>query len=642
MDFNRLPTELLGHVCDYVDSTSLQSFSLVNKVCRPVTVPALFEIISIEPQEALQLQQALKPGGYLEPKHIRTLEIRSGLSRTIRDLQETFPDPKFLADFFPDGYQQVEDPSWRQVLELLEDLPVVTDLIWACKQQFPPCLLRHIEQMLPSCRFYLRDFWLRSLVKGVAETVDPYELKLVQSPNLHSIWFSYNIAHTWNNKYKMPETVSRTVQGLAPNLSQVCLWQEMMGAEPDYSEYAHLIRTLESATSTLSYGKGRLESLCFTGHSQYLTAEMVDQWVRCTDFGVMKKLVFDCRIGLAALVQLAGCRFSSLVVLDLKLAVEDSTDSYTRAHPEESSKPAQEFLCSIPSLKTLKLSGEMEYSRLREVILHHGRTLRTLCIQPMGYSSARLSFPPVEVSWIAGHCLVLEDLRLTMHRSKGDKSETAAYSAIGKIRTLQSLTLTLDASDYTSLRIEGEESEDYLADAKAGFDEFGRENTGMGETFHGSSDPRKGHILDMFVNAALDERLACSIHAKIIDARPCRAFALNTVELQSDGCGNFGTASVPTAVARVANEIQHRWLFQLKYRFSTTGVLEVHELPHKHLLRTSNHYILGITRNGVADETAAKDNKLDCKIEPIFRRLWPAQPEDSHWYSDWHSFGLCD
>ncbi|KAF2170888.1 hypothetical protein M409DRAFT_51134 [Zasmidium cellare ATCC 36951] len=642
MNLTELPSELVGHICQYLDTASLQNISLADKSCHSSAVPALFKAISIEPQHALHVRQLLHGKGYL--KHVRTLEVKTGLPSTIRYDQETFPDPEFLYRFKADMQRswdvRAQDSSWRPVADLLEMLPGVRDLIWTCPQQFPPCLLRslHEHEPLSSCRLHLRTFSLRSFETHLEEIADPHELMLVQSPNLYSIWFNYCIADTWNNKHHLPEAVSRSVQGLAQNLRQVRLSEDMMGAEPDYSRYAHLIRPLESATSKLSHRKGRLESLQFVGAAQDLTVAKVEEWGKCTDFSVMKKLMFDCNVQPAVLNSLAGSHFSNLTALALELTIESSDSDYLRRPLDDSSRPGREFLCSLMPLKELKLAGEMIYDYFRDVIQHHGRALCTLHVEPRGFSPSRLSLPPEEVSWIASHCCILESLRLTMHRCKGNKSEVAAYLSISKIQTLQSLALTLDASDYLSMRGPGQKSEGYMARPGAHFDDFGRENADF-EEYNASQDPRKGHILDMFINAALDERLARSIYSLLIDNRPPRALDLHAVELQSDGCGDFGTVFTPPAIAIVANEIQHRWLFQRTYALTSEHTApKISEREHTNYLRTWD--VNTDFGQGLGETTIEPRDRLDPRVESMFRHLWPSKADDSLWHEDWHSFDL--
>ncbi|KAK4503283.1 hypothetical protein PRZ48_006711 [Zasmidium cellare] len=373
-------------------------------------------------------------------------------------------------------------------------------------------------------------------------------------------------------------------------MREVRLWERIMGAEPDYSEYAHLIRPLEDATSMLSHGTGCLETLHFAGPAQGLTVKAVEEWGIRTDLSAIKKLILECNVPPPVLGRLTGCCFSSLTVLSLELRIEPY-HHYSTPPTDDTSKSAANFLCSIPPLAALKLSGELDYHRLRDVVRYHGQNLR-------------------------------------------NEHEVAAYSSIGNIRTLQSLALTLDASDYLSMRGNGH-SEDYLAEPKAHFDDFGREDANL-EEYNASHDPRKGHIMDMFANAALDKKLAQSIYSVLMEARPARSLALDTIELQSDGCGDFGTDFIPPAVALVANEIQHRWLFRRTYG-PQSSAFDVSELEHTNRLATWDESTAGILDNE-SDEVSKDD--LDGRIEPIFRRLWPAKAGGSVWHEDWHGFEL--
>lgn len=78
------------------------------------------------------------------------------------------------------------DYLWQPLARLMERLPGLVDVVYACRSQIPPCLLQALHTHLPACRLHHYTFYLRSLnVKGKAP--DPHELALVTSPCLHSL-----------------------------------------------------------------------------------------------------------------------------------------------------------------------------------------------------------------------------------------------------------------------------------------------------------------------------------------------------------------------------------------------------------------------------------------------------------------------
>lgn len=124
------------------------------------------------------------------------------------------------------------------------------------------------------------------------------------------------------------------------------------------------------------------------------------------------------------------------------LATENLLEPPTMDH----SSLANHFLCSLPSLFTLKLVGELSHTTLDTIFEYHDAALRRLWLSPLGTLN-RLVITQREVERIAEHCPLLEDLSLTVPRSKGDACEVAIYKALGSLFKLQSMFLTLDASD---------------------------------------------------------------------------------------------------------------------------------------------------------------------------------------------------
>lgn len=583
MDTSNIPAEVWAHICQYLDTGSLRNLSLVDKACQSGARLVLFKKVSIEPRQASEFKQLVEKNDLR--KHIRTLEIRSGLPSTLCYDQVIFPDLEFLDNFqekrsFRPNPRTVMD-FWSPMRELVEALAPLRDLIWTCPQQFPACLLRllHEDLRFSSCRLHLRAFALHAQGFGPDRTLDHHDLMLLQSPNLHSIWFSFHFS-------VKTSTIARILHGVASNLRHVRLLQKPLWAHESDDPETLQLEDFEAATSGLPYKQGRLESLEFAGARQGLPVSALEAWSECTDFSALKQLVLDVEILSAPFAALARPRFPHLTSLVIRTMVDPGDDVLV-----DISVPAQDFLCNIPPLKALKLSGQMDYRCLREVIRHHGKALCTLCIEPMDYSPHRLSLPAKEVSWIAKHCHGLENLDLTMHRSKGNRREAAAYSAIGNIRTLQFVKLSLDASEYI------EESKFRFAGSEAEFD---------------WERPMKNTL----INAALDEKLARSIYSKIVQARPTRSLILDTIELQSVGCGDFGPHfAVPSPPARVANEIQRRCLFKRQYGLSGEDVTTVCELEHTCRLSTS--------RESSRDRNGVWRDGLNPRVAPVFQRLWP-------------------
>lgn len=62
-----------------------------------------------------------------------------------------------------DPSTSLEDAGTWDLLVLFRRLLGLRDLVWACGNQFPPCLLQVLHQRLPRCRLHIRAFRLRCI-----------------------------------------------------------------------------------------------------------------------------------------------------------------------------------------------------------------------------------------------------------------------------------------------------------------------------------------------------------------------------------------------------------------------------------------------------------------------------------------------
>lgn len=606
-----LPTETLARIGQHLDHTTLSAFSLVQSRCRSCVVQWLFRHLVLENAEsAAALSQMLEHTTYA--KYVRSLTV-DPLKRPIG--YDSFSDPigeeRFEADRQAPRTVYEQDSSWLPVSDLIGTLPMLEDLVWRCPQQFPPCILRAFSgnQSLSSCRLHLRTFRLRSLQET---RLDSHELALIQSPHLHSVWFTYNLDDTCNNDLYLPEVVARTVRGLATNLRCVRLWQGSKGAEP-FSDPSAVMHRLEDFTSTLSHIQGALSEFHLTGGG-HLDEDQIAGWAGCTDFSTVESLILQQWTTPGAVAALTDYEFVKLRTLSMNLEEDVNIPDY------ECSDALGRFLCKLPFLSDLGLQGQFDRPNFSKAIIHHANTITRLHLSPAGYRSNRLLLGLDDIRLIQRHCALLTDLRLTIMRSKGDEEEVKIYRAIGRISRLQKLHLTLNASNHAVLREpEGLGDDDpYETPYEETFDNFDMELINMQLACW--ILPRKCYVRDMMINSALDQSLAKSIFMIINDARPERSFPLVEMQVQSEGGGDFGNHLFSMVNLDVFKELECCWLIK---RRMTTNWKEN----------------MGITKThgpGLRFEPC-----LSNRLEPIFRRLWPPRSEFSRWKDDWHSFPLC-
>lgn len=112
---------------------------------------------------------------------------------------------------------------------------------------------------------------------------------------------------------------------------------------------------------------------------------------------------------------------------------------------------------------------------------------------------------------------MLEDLALTLCRSKGDAAKVASYKALSSIQILQYISLVLDTSNHSILSgdalvdfdDEDDDAEYPEAPNDSSFDGFDQQF--FERSYMSWQDPRNGHIHDAFINSAVDKTLARAI-----------------------------------------------------------------------------------------------------------------------------------
>ncbi|KAL3299597.1 hypothetical protein RB213_006736, partial [Colletotrichum asianum] len=208
---------------------------------------------------------------------------------------------------------KVPNGFWKPLAKLIKKLPRLTDLLYACPNQFPPCMLDALHEYHPRCRLHLRNFHLHSIVDKPINVPVPddeetaHELRLASSPCLYSVRYSYAFNYgtyeEWNNGVLEPNpnsvhnsAVMRIVTKMAPNLKKV-----------------HLL-SLKSPASLIS-----MEMEQDLGVSE----EVIKLWRESTDMSLLRVLKLT-KLEVPALRELAKCILPSLVHLNIALPYVDS------------------------------------------------------------------------------------------------------------------------------------------------------------------------------------------------------------------------------------------------------------------------------------------------------------------------------
>lgn len=642
-----LPTEIILRICEYIVSThksSLLTFALVSKQCHCAATALLFRTIKISlrgsKQLAYDVQQCInRLQRAFSVKHVRRLVVEGLMRSQQDDTGEIEPQDRMhrpgsfrdhdddelsdrrlagvpVADRKPPNVVYEEDEAWTPLANLVRQLPALSDLIYACSSQFSPCLLQALHQHRPNCRLHVQTCSFRSLDQP---DPDAHELALATSPCLYSVLVRYDSYNSDGIENYHEEAVMRIAAGLAPNLKEARVFRAAAGWS------LALMRAFETPRKpwqgfALNKQKhistpGSLRHLQLAGHG-CIIRQVVENWSRHTDFSVLRTLELESDIEADVLHCLATkCDFSSLKTLVMILATENLLESPTMNH----SSLANHFLCSLPSLFTLKLVGELSHITLGTIFEYHGAALRRLWLSPLGNLN-RLVIAQREVERIAEHCPLLEDLSLTVPRFKGDAGEVAIYKALGFLCKLQSIFLTLDASDC-AIFMDGDDDDETPIDSS--FDNFDQQ---FFDDLRGSyRKPRNGHLRDAFINSTLDETLARAIFRSISTAKTSGALPLERLKLRVTGEGCFGDSFMLSSIEDVVGHLGRSWLLKRNPRDDHRHELVATELGRQEREAKESVHLISLGWN----------------VEPIFRRIWSKRwKADGDWRDDWHSWPL--
>ena len=238
-----LPPEILQNILQYLDEAyppSVQTFACVNTTLYSAATPLLFCTIQISvscrddlPQDILKgVQKYTRRLQHAASfRHVRHLVInddytRFSISATERGRGGPFDGyldqlgcSELMADNLPpESVYEIND-AWKPLADLIKQLPSLTDLLYSCASQFPPCLLETLHASLPQCRLHLNTFRLHSFS---APQIDSYELKLLMSPCLHSVRAAYDELEGFDSDDVSDhhgEAILWAV-GLAPNIKE--------------------------------------------------------------------------------------------------------------------------------------------------------------------------------------------------------------------------------------------------------------------------------------------------------------------------------------------------------------------------------------------------------------------------------------
>jgi len=657
-----LPFDTLEQIAGHLHDThrpSLFTFSLASKNCRNAALRSVFREIHLTVRNRNALQRdvdalvKILAGAELAP-YVRHLGIKGFLLLDTEESDETAgparmpndddmdwfqlrgigevwgdEEPYLHGPFREDGPIKIspdESMAWAPVVNLVETLPQLTKLVYDCRNQFPPGLLDAVHKHHPQCKVYHLSFRLRSLRW---KNPDLHEMAIATSPCLHSVKVRYAWRDSNGEDDFNLEAMLELVAGLAPNLKEV----RMIRLVPALSMRAlrrHAIprepwRSLPGFVP--GRGIGSLTSLSLQGSPNF-GPDFLQAWNKHTDFSCLRSLAlgggFDCYRGINDKTMgwiAQNCSLPRLKALRVRL----NRDDYDFGKPEYANKTIA-FFEALEPLDELSVSGSLEPAILGGMLSRHGRTLRKLGLSPSEDESSEVRrhipmvFRKEHVVQIQARCPALQDLAITVKRTKSDAREAEMYRSFGKMERLEILFLTLDCSDWRVTR--GCTSTD-----DPSFDEDDRKFYSEGD-----SRLRRGHVRETFMNCAVDETLARSIWETI--CRDKMGKRLESLKLYTTGGGSFGERSYHHDISEVVDNLSRSWLVERGVRddreISNVTELSQRSREARDKRSTNPSDIVYRGESDVPDHAALH----------IFRRIWARKEGSKDWREDWESLPL--
>lgn len=643
-----LPLELLQHIALDLGSDSLQAFSLTSTACHKASLPAIFGriCITVHDFEALRrhvgaLREALArtdsfscirqitikgalrlPGKKLG--RYQTLTPWSFTNGTVNPLLDEehikYTGMYAVSDDSVIEASSDEDMAWAPLVELLEADLSLGDLVFDCRNQFPPSLLRILHARYPRCKLHHLKFKLLSLLE---DPPNAYEMELATSPSLSTV--KAICAHRdsdGTDDFNL-EALMELVSGLAPNLREVVV----LNLRPNGSARSSRPRRPWKSLPGFTPGKrGSLQSLSLRGDTRLKSSQVLEDWARHVDFTCLRHLTLGgClnmhRSGLNGETMEWIVQTQSFPRLR-SLCVHLTRDDLDVERPQYTDQ-AISFFQSFELLEHLSIDGPMDYQIFDAVLAHHGKALKRLSLHPFEeVPVAPYSREPQQVPFhftkdcvlqLQAQCPVLEELTILVKRDKSSAFEAEVYKCFSRMRSLRALSLILDCSNWRVIR-----DPTYEPD----FDEQDR------EPVEPDQYPwlARGEVKATFINCAVDEALACSIWKAISDNKTGRP--LERLKLWPTGAGEYGTGKrLFHAFTAIVQNLARSWSITRNPRDDKDDFV-VTELQQE--------------RRFTLDEqnTRMMSKTQGLGFWEVFHSIWPTQEGSKSFRDDWSSFPL--
>ena len=643
MPFSSLPIEIIQRIADYIENEyrpSLFTFSLASKACHKASTFLIFRRINItvHPHATLRSEidrliealsraesaryvQCITINGDIRPRpksedesELQWLQS-TGFNEILPDLGPLSQSRHYVVYDEPVIKKaSMEDLSWAPVLSLIQVIPHLKDLIYDCKSQFPPSLLSTLHKHHPQCRLHHLSFRFRTLLWGIPY---PYEMELATSPSLYKVKLICTYRDSDYDDDFNEEAIMDLAAGLAPNLKEIInvnIMAYRSGRDHRRKESWHGLPGSRHET------KGSLTSLTLKGAS-LSSQEELQSWATHTDFTCLQHLDlglsydFSSRALSGETMKWLAQNHSFAQLRTLKVSLDRDHVFQDRPHYSED---AVSFFQALEPLEQLFVHGPIDSQIVDAILSRHGKTLHKLSLRPLEspytYGIGRdpqevpMEFTKEHLTQIQAQCPILEDLSITIKRDTSSPSEASMYKCFSKMKSLRSLFLTLDCSNWQISR-DPEYNAHFEGEDQQPVDEI-------------DCRLKRGHLRQTLINCAVDEALAHSIWNTINQDKT--GTQLECLRLWTMGGSESGAITASCTDGTIVKNLSRSWLIQRDPRDDRND-FTIRELG-KHA-RTSE--------NKLTESELTK-----CAAGQVFRTIWSRKEGSKDWRDDWSSFPL--
>ncbi|XP_065626067.1 uncharacterized protein LOC136066136, partial [Quercus suber] len=302
---DRLPAELLTYTADLVEFPDLLSLSLTSKALRSASAPSRLRVIKLRFASQERLSEAIAAW--------TAVLVQSGSFSYVHQLEILGEEYHSLGEFVdfaklgmnsaqplePWKYSFVRDPrvvwptdapQWKELLGFIQSLPAIEHLLWASREQIPPCIVRYLHHLTPVCRLHMENFRLDSLLvpRDQPVHISSADLEIARSPALYSI-SKLEYTNVGGSRNFTDDAILEMAAGAAPNLKRVHQSRRgppganyMTSGAPDSSVTEWPAGLVHSA-----FDLGSLEVLVLEGAN---AQHCLQTWSQHTDFTMLKTL----------------------------------------------------------------------------------------------------------------------------------------------------------------------------------------------------------------------------------------------------------------------------------------------------------------------------------------------------------------